>query len=36
MISAEENRFGCGYCKVKGGPDELREYVEYCKARRSK
>jgi hypothetical protein len=27
MISAEANEFGCGYCRVKGGPDGLRRFV---------
>jgi hypothetical protein len=26
-ISAAENSFGCGWCKRKGGPDELRAFV---------
>jgi len=36
MISAKENAFGCGYCKVKGNLDELRNYAEYFKKRRCK
>ncbi|MCP4546382.1 MAG: hypothetical protein GY835_07945 [bacterium] len=28
MIGAESNEFGCGYCRGKGGPDELREFVK--------
>lgn len=27
MISAKSDQFGCGYCKVKGGVKELREFV---------
>ena len=27
MISTSSDQFGCGYCKVKGGPQELREFV---------
>ena len=33
MISSSSNQFGCGYCKVKGGAEELREFVA---ARRAK
>ena len=28
MISAEQNEFGCGYCRRKGGPSELRAFYE--------
>jgi hypothetical protein len=28
MISAEQNEFGCGYCRRKGGPAELRAFYE--------
>jgi len=24
MISSASNQFGCGYCRIKGGPEELR------------
>jgi hypothetical protein len=27
MISSSSDQFGCGYCKVKGGAEELREFV---------
>jgi len=28
MISTESNSFGCGYCRRKGGPEELRRFCE--------
>jgi len=28
MISASANEFGCGYCRKKGGPAELIDFVE--------
>jgi hypothetical protein len=28
MISVEQNEFGCGYCRQKGGPAELRSFYE--------
>ena len=28
MISTESNQFGCGYCRRKGGPEELRRFIE--------
>jgi len=28
MISTSSNEFGCGYCRRKGGPDELRRFCE--------
>lgn len=28
MISAGQNEFGCGYCRRKGGPAELRAFYE--------
>ena len=28
MISTNSNQFGCGYCRRKGGPDELRQFCE--------
>lgn len=28
MIQSATNEFGCGYCRRKGGPQELREFVE--------
>ena len=27
MISSSSDQFGCGYCKMKGGPRELQEFV---------
>ncbi len=27
-ISTESNEFGCGYCRRKGGPEELRRFCE--------
>jgi hypothetical protein len=27
-INAADNEFGCGWCKRKGGPEELRAFVE--------
>ncbi len=33
MISSSSDQFGCGYCKVKGGAEKLREFVA---ARRAK
>ena len=33
MIHSESDTFGCGYCRRRGGPDELRAFVE---ARRSR
>lgn len=34
MISTLGNKFGCGYCRRKGGPDELRQFVEDRKRKR--
>ena len=28
MITTSANQFGCGYCKVKGGVDQLRAFAE--------
>ena len=28
MITASPNQFGCGYCRRKGGPEELRTFCE--------
>ncbi len=28
MISPEHNEFGCGYCRRKGGPQELRAFYD--------
>lgn len=27
LLGTSSETFGCGYCKVKGGPDELRAFV---------
>jgi len=27
MITTGEDQFGCGYCRVKGGVDELRDFI---------
>jgi len=27
MISSKSDQFGCGYCRRKGGAEELREFV---------
>ena len=32
MISSETNTFGCGWCKRKGGPSELMQFVSDRKA----
>ncbi len=32
MISPTANRFGCGYCRRKGGPAELQELFDHVKA----
>jgi hypothetical protein len=28
MITTSDDQFGCGYCRVKGGVDELRAFIE--------
>ena len=28
MVAPTSNQFGCGYCRVKGGPPELRAFVD--------
>ena len=28
MITTSANQFGCGYCRKKGGPDELRQFCQ--------
>ncbi len=33
-ISTLSNTFGCGYCRRKGGPEELIEFVKLRRARR--
>lgn len=33
MISAERNEFGCGYCRRKGGPQELRAFYDDVRPR---
>ena len=35
-ITASENQFGCGWCKRKGGPDALRDFVAQRKEWASK
>jgi hypothetical protein len=35
-IQSQSNEFGCGYCKRKGGPDELRAFVADRNARSSR
>jgi hypothetical protein len=32
MISPSNSEFGCGYCKRKGGPEELRAFYDYVKS----
>jgi hypothetical protein len=32
MISPSANEFGCGYCRRKGGPAELKEFVDDVKS----
>jgi hypothetical protein len=27
MVAPTSNQFGCGYCRIKGGPDVLREFA---------
>lgn len=34
MISPEHNEFGCGYCRRKGGPQELRAFSDGVHHRR--
>jgi hypothetical protein len=34
MISASQNEFGCGYCRRKGGPEELRAFYDHVRSRR--
>lgn len=34
MISADHNEFGCGYCRRKGGPQELRAFYDDVRHRR--
>ena len=33
-ISTKSNTFGCGWCKIKGGSAELREFVQSCRSKR--
>ena len=33
MISAERNEFGCGYCRRKGGPQELHAFYDDVRPR---
>src|SRR6266540_3066003 len=32
MLSPSLNEFGCGYCRRKGGPAELRAFADYVKS----
>jgi hypothetical protein len=34
MLSPSLNEFGCGYCRRKGGPAELRAFADYVKSLR--
>jgi hypothetical protein len=34
MISADHNEFGCGYCRRKGGPQELRAFYDEYRRKR--
>jgi hypothetical protein len=34
-IQSDTNQFGCGYCRRKGGPEELRAFVVERRARRA-
>jgi hypothetical protein len=36
MLTVGSERFGCGYCKVSGGPEELRALVEQRRTRPGK
>jgi hypothetical protein len=31
MISPSHNEFGCGYCRRKGGPEELRAFYDHVR-----
>jgi hypothetical protein len=33
MISPDRNQFGCGYCRRKGGPQELRAFYDAVRSR---
>jgi hypothetical protein len=33
MISPGHNEFGCGYCRRKGGPQELRAFYDHVRCK---